>query len=34
MLRGMKEDFSWDFSAKEYEKLYQKALEKLKLIKD
>jgi len=29
MLRGMAEDFSWDFSAKEYEKLYQKALEKV-----
>lgn len=28
-LRGMKEDFSWDFSAKEYEKLYNKALGKL-----
>ena len=24
------EDFSWDFSAKEYEKLYKKALEKAK----
>jgi len=30
MLRGMAADFSWDFSAKEYEKLYQKALEKVK----
>ena len=28
MLRGMKEDFSWNASAKEYEKLYKKALEK------
>jgi starch synthase len=30
MIRGMKEDFSWDFSAKEYEKLYKKALEKVR----
>lgn len=29
-LRGMKEDFSWDYSAKEYEKLYKIALEKAK----
>jgi starch synthase len=30
ILRGMAEDFSWDFSAKEYERLYQKALEKVR----
>lgn len=29
MIRGMQEDFSWDVSAKEYEKLYKKALEKI-----
>jgi len=30
MLRGMEEDFSWDFSAREYEKLYKTTLEKSK----
>jgi starch synthase len=30
MLRGMKEDFSWNASAKEYEKLYNKALDKIR----
>ena len=29
MIRGMQEDFSWDASAKEYEKLYKKASEKI-----
>ncbi len=28
-LRGMQEDFSWDYSAREYDKLYRKALEKV-----
>lgn len=30
MLRGMAADFSWDFSAQEYEKLYRKAAAKVK----
>ncbi len=29
-LRGMQKDFSWDTLAKEYEKLYKKAIEKVK----
>ncbi|MDY0094128.1 MAG: glycogen synthase GlgA [Candidatus Vecturithrix sp.] len=29
MIRGMQEDFSWSASAKEYEKLYKKAYEKV-----
>lgn len=29
IVRAMAEDFSWDFSAREYEKLYHKAFEKL-----
>jgi starch synthase len=31
MIRGMQEDFSWDASAKEYEKLYKKASEKIRM---
>ena len=29
MIRGMQEDFSWDYSAKEYVKLYKKAKERI-----